>query len=59
MIESEVARRSLIRAVRPDRYSESLLERLVTSHDLAPMPKVAALAFKMMPDAVIRPKEAE
>jgi len=59
MIDSDIARRSLIKAVRPDRYTESQLERLVTSHDLAPMPKVAALAFKMMPDAVIHPKEAE
>ena len=59
MLDSDVARRSLIRAVRPDRYSENELERLVTSHDLAPMPKVAGLAFKMMPDVVIHPKEAE
>jgi glycolate oxidase len=59
MPASTVARRSLIRAVRPERYSESQLERLVTSHDLAPMPKVAALALKMMPDMVIHPKEAE
>lgn len=59
MVDSAIARRSLRNAVKPDRYSEEQIERLVTSHDLAPMPKVAGLAFKMMPDVVIHPKETE
>lgn len=59
MIESDIAKRSFAAAVKPGRFSDSPLERLVTSHDLAPMPKVACLAFKMMPDVVVRPKEPE
>lgn len=59
MVESDIARRSLMEIVGPERYSEEKIERLVTSHDLAPLPKLAALAFKLMPDVVIQPKEAE
>jgi glycolate oxidase len=59
MVDSQIARKALMDAVKPNRYSEETLERLVASHDLAPMPKAAALAFKMMPDMVIHPKEAE
>ncbi|MDH4122629.1 MAG: FAD-binding oxidoreductase [Thermoplasmata archaeon] len=59
MVQSEIAKRSLMSAVTPERISDEKIERLVTSHDLAPMPKVAALALKMMPDVVIHPKEAE
>lgn len=59
MVNSTIARKSLMDAVKPNRYSEEYLERLVASHDLAPMPKVAGLAFKMLPDVVIHPKEAE
>jgi len=32
---------------------------LVTSHDLAPLPKLGAMAFKLMPDVVLHPKEPE
>jgi len=59
MVESEIAKKSLIAAVTPERYSDSMLERIVTSHDLAPLPKVAGVAFKIIPDMVIHPKEAE
>ncbi|MCK4266595.1 MAG: FAD-binding oxidoreductase, partial [Thermoplasmata archaeon] len=34
------------------------VERLLYSHDLAPLPKEAGLAFKLVPDAVVLPKSA-
>ncbi|HDP96647.1 MAG TPA: FAD-binding oxidoreductase [Euryarchaeota archaeon] len=59
MVESSQARNRLLEILGPDRYSEQYLERMVTSHDLAPLPKLGAVAFKMMPEAVLHPKETE
>lgn len=37
----------------------SKFERLLYSHDLAPLPKEAQLAFKNIPDVVVRPRSTE
>ena len=41
-----------------DRVSKSRLERLLYSHDLAPLPKEMSLAFKTIPDVVVKPRNA-
>ena len=41
-----------------ERVSRSRLERLVYSHDLAPLPKEMSLAFKTIPDIVVKPRNA-
>ncbi|MCK5309760.1 MAG: FAD-binding oxidoreductase, partial [Thermoplasmata archaeon] len=40
------------------RVRTNKMEMSVYSHDLAPLPKEAGLAFKVIPDAVVRPKSA-
>jgi NAD(P)-dependent dehydrogenase (short-subunit alcohol dehydrogenase family) len=37
----------------------SKMERLLYSHDMAPLPKEAQVAFKVIPDIVVRPRSAE
>ncbi|MCG7844288.1 MAG: hypothetical protein MIO90_02520, partial [Methanomassiliicoccales archaeon] len=37
----------------------SKMERLLYSHDLAPLPNVTQLAFKNIPDIVVRPHTTE
>jgi len=59
LVDSAIARNSLREVVGPERFSEEYIERLVTSHDLAPLPKLGVLAFKLMPDVVVHPKEPE
>ena len=41
-----------------DRVSKSRLERLLYSHDLAPLPKEMSIAFKTVPDVVVKPRNA-
>jgi glycolate oxidase len=41
------------------RISDEELERRLYSHDLAPLPKMMEMGFKMLPDIVVRPKNAE
>jgi glycolate oxidase len=42
-----------------ERISESNIERLLHSHDLAPLPKEISLAFKTMPDIIVKPANAK
>ena len=35
------------------------LEKILYSHDLAPLPKEAGVAFKNLPDVVVRPENDE
>ncbi len=48
----------LIGIVGPSRVSTDRLERLLYSHDLASLPKEIEMGFKMVPDAVVRPRSA-
>jgi FAD/FMN-containing dehydrogenases len=42
-----------------DNVSESEMDRMLYGHDLAPLPKEAGLAFKNVPDVVVRPSSLE
>jgi glycolate oxidase len=42
-----------------DRVRKDAFERRMYSHDLASLPKMMELGFKMMPDLVVKPKGAE
>ncbi|MCL2712011.1 MAG: FAD-binding oxidoreductase [Methanomassiliicoccaceae archaeon] len=46
-------------AIGAENVTTSDMERLLYSHDLAPLPKEAGVAFDNIPDAVVRPKSAE
>jgi len=46
-------------AIGENNVSTSDMERLLYSHDLAPLPKEAGIGFNNVPDAVVRPKNAE
>ena len=50
---------SLVRILGPNRVRISETEKVLYSHDLAPLPKEVGLAFNTMPDAVVMPKNAE
>lgn len=50
--------KELAKIVGKERVSESNLDRLLYSHDLAPLPKEISLAFKTVPDIVVRPRDA-
>ena len=52
-------RAALAAIVGEDRVRTDKLERLLYSHDLAPLPKQFELGFKMIPDAVVQPRTAE
>ncbi len=49
----------LVKIVGEDRVTDNMFERQAYGHDLAPLPKHIALAFKIVPDIVVRPKSAE
>ncbi len=44
-------------AIGKENVKTSKMERLLYSHDLAPLPKETQLAFKNIPDVVVRPKD--
>ena len=46
-------------AVGKENVKTSKMERLLYSHDLAPLPKETQLAFKNVPDVVVRPRTTE
>jgi glycolate oxidase len=46
----------LSKIVGADRVRTDKMERLLHNHDLAPLPPMMELGFKMMPDAVVRPQ---
>ncbi len=50
--------KKLANIVGEDHVSESNIDRLVYSHDLAPLPKEMSLAFKTVPDIVVKPRNA-
>jgi glycolate oxidase len=49
----------LSKIVGADRVRTDKMERLLHNHDLAPLPPMMEMGFKMMPDAVIRPMNAK
>ena len=49
----------LIDALGKDNVNTSEEERLLYCHDLAPLPKMAGLAFNNIPDVVVRPSSTE
>ncbi len=49
----------LSKVVGADRVRTDKMERLLHNHDLAPLPPMMEMGFKMMPDAVVRPISAE
>jgi glycolate oxidase len=51
--------RKLEEALGKENVKTSEFERLLYSHDLAPLPKEAQLAFKNIPDVVVRPRSTE
>jgi glycolate oxidase len=46
-------------AIGKENVTTSEMERLLYSHDLAPLPKEAGFAFDNVPDVVVRPKTTE
>lgn len=46
-------------AIGAENVKTSKMERLLYSHDLAPLPKEAQVAFNVIPDVVVRPRSAE
>jgi len=51
--------KSLEEAIGKDNVSTSDMERMLYSHDLAPLPKEAGIAFNNIPDVVVRPTSVE
>lgn len=51
--------RKLEAAIGKENVNTSKFERLLYSHDLAPLPKEAQLAFNNIPDVVVRPRSTE
>ena len=49
----------LSKIVGADRVKTDKMERLLHNHDLAPLPPMMEMGFKMMPDAVVRPASAK
>lgn len=49
----------LSKIVGAERVKTDKMERLLHNHDLAPLPPLMEMGFKMMPDAVVRPSSAE
>ena len=56
-VTSEIYKK-LENIVGTERVSESNLDRLLNSHDLAPLPKELSIAFKTIPDIVVKPRDA-
>jgi len=46
-------------AIGQDNVKTSKMERVLYSHDLAPLPKETQIAFKNVPDIVVRPRSTE
>lgn len=46
-------------AIGAENVKTSKGERLLYSHDMAPLPKEAQIAFKLIPDIVVRPRSVE
>ncbi|UCG69306.1 MAG: FAD-binding oxidoreductase [Thermoplasmata archaeon] len=50
---------SLAEIIHESRISEYDFERRLYSHDVAPLPKMMEMGFKMLPDVIVRPKDAK
>ena len=50
--------KNLMDIVGEQRVSKSNLDRLLYSHDIAPIPKEMSLIFKTIPDIVVKPRDA-
>lgn len=50
---------SLEEAIGKENVSTSEMDRILYSHDLAPLPKEAGLGFKNVPDVVVRPSSVK
>jgi glycolate oxidase len=46
-------------AIGHENVKTSKMERLLYSHDLAPLPNVTQIGFMNVPDVVVRPRNAE
>jgi glycolate oxidase len=57
--KSDALHIKLSKIVGADRVRSDNMERLLHSHDLAPLPKMMEFGFRMQPDAVVRPKNAK
>jgi glycolate oxidase len=55
----QTLREELYSIVGEDRVTDNLLERILYSHDLAPIPPEVLTLFKTLPDAVVRPTNAK
>jgi glycolate oxidase len=55
----ETLLKDLSSIVGEERATDSMFERVLYSHDLAPIPPEVSMLFKILPDAVVRPKEPE
>ena len=56
--QSEIYK-NLANIVGEKNVSESNIDRLLYSHDIAPIPKEMSLAFKTLPDIVVKPCDAK
>ena len=57
-IKNEDVYNKILRVTGKDRVRIDAFERRMYSHDLASLPKMMELGFKMMPDLVVKPKSA-
>jgi glycolate oxidase len=57
-VRSELFKK-LAAIVGENRVSDSNLDRILYSHDLAPLPKEMGLMFKTVPDVVVKPENAK
>lgn len=57
IVTSEIYK-NLANIVGEERVSSSNLDRLLYSHDLAPLPKELSLVFKTVPDIIVKPRNA-
>ncbi|MCK5561872.1 MAG: FAD-binding oxidoreductase, partial [Thermoplasmata archaeon] len=49
----------LVKIVGEDRIKKDEFHRILYGHDLAPLPKMMGLMFKMTPDIVVKPRNAK
>ncbi|UCH90223.1 MAG: FAD-binding oxidoreductase, partial [Thermoplasmata archaeon] len=56
--DEDVVYKKVVDIVGSDRVSSDQFERILYSHDVAPLPKMMSLMFKNTPDLVVKPKNA-
>jgi glycolate oxidase len=55
----DIVCKKIIKIVGEDRAKRDEFNRVMYSHDLAPLPKMMGLMFKMTPDIIVKPKNAK